>query len=1067
MTSKAGPPEKKNRRRFLGRFDYPFSIRTRLTAVVVTLVLMAFIIFFYSFNTLEKLRLSISDLASGDLSGVILAQQISAQVVVLNDMLQDIEPIDSGPERQQKMPHFLTLIRELQKEVRRMETGFPAVVTPAWMDSVHHMARELDQLLQLSIQFDVLLQQCIESSKRLQARERLIGERYEQVVAAIDDAGRQMRGLVSRAVAIDLPEAGLRDQLPQRLDLFLEREMGWLGTTQDLGNDAREMRAIFKTLMVETNPTALDRLDQMADVLSLRMSRHKGLPNTPVVQTLANRTEAFLQVVTGQGQPSIFALRKTEIQQQGWLKVEYNRIRALSRHLRIDSVQQEDLFGHLARKTVARTNQIVSVAKRFLVGFSLSAALLSLLVLGYVLVRIIRRIEGLTTFMHLAGSETEAGELGRLEERMQAVLAGGRDEIGVMGESFLGLIKTVAEREARISSIFRAAPVGIGLMVEGVFSEVNTHFCVMTGYDREEVIGQSPGFFSAADPGFREGAGTREIQWRRKDQQVRDLLMSSTPINPSDPSRGVTFIIMDITERKEAEKALRESEDRYRDLVESSQDLICTHDLTGKILSVNTEPLRILGYDRDTVLKMNLRDLLIPERRDEFDQYLETIKKTGQARGLMVIQTAKGEKRIWAYQNTLRITGVAEPVVRGMAHDITERKRAEEERRRLQERLQRAEKMEALGTMAGGVAHDLNNVLGVIVGFSELLILDAPEGSLLRDQANDILQAGRRATAIIQDLLTLARRGVTVSKTLNLNQVISDFLTTPEFERLKTQHPAVTFRVELAPDLLNTKGSPIHLDKTVMNLLSNGAEAVSDRGQVVLRTENCYIDKPLPGYEETREGEYVRLMVLDTGGGIRAADIQRIFEPFYTRKVMGRSGTGLGLAVVWGTVKDHQGYIDVQSQEGAGSTFFLYFPVTREPMPEAPKSRSRSDYLGQGETLLVVDDIKEQRTLAAAMLGSLGYKVTTLASGEQAVEYLKEQRADLVVLDMIMDPGMDGLDTYRQILEIHPLQKAIIVSGFSETDRVNQAQALGAGTYVRKPYVLEKIGLAVRKELDR
>jgi CheY-like chemotaxis protein len=266
---------------------------------------------------------------------------------------------------------------------------------------------------------------------------------------------------------------------------------------------------------------------------------------------------------------------------------------------------------------------------------------------------------------------------------------------------------------------------------------------------------------------------------------------------------------------------------------------------------------------------------------------------------------------------------------------------------------------------------------------------------------------------------------------------------------------------------LHIKGSPVHLGKTIMNLLSNGAEALSGPGEVSIRTENCYIDQPIPGYEETREGEYVLLSVSDTGMGISPVDLQRIFEPFYTKKVMGRSGTGLGLAVVWGTVKDHQGYIDVRSTEGKGSTFVLYFPVTREAIPEDLGPLARSEYLGQGETILVVDDVPEQRSLAAAMLGNLGYRVQTVSGGEEAVEVLRAQAVDLLVLDMIMDPGIDGLETYKRILAIHPGQRAIIVSGFSETDRVRQAQALGAGAYVRKPYVLEKIGLAVRRELDR
>ncbi len=213
-------------------------------------------------------------------------------------------------------------------------------------------------------------------------------------------------------------------------------------------------------------------------------------------------------------------------------------------------------------------------------------------------------------------------------------------------------------------------------------------------------------------------------------------------------------------------------------------------------------------------------------------------------------------------------------------------------------------------------------------------------------------------------------------------------------------------------------------------------------------------------------GDYAVLTVSDTGGGISAEDLGKIFEPFYTKKVMGRSGTGLGLAVVWGTVKDHDGYIDVQSDEGKGSIFTLYFPVTREDLAKVEKALSPVVYMGKGESILVVDDIKEQRELAVSMLGRLGYQVEVVASGEEAIEYLKDKKADLIILDMIMDPGIDGMETYRRIIKMNPEQKALIVSGFSETDRVRKAQELGAGAFVRKPYILEKIGLAVRKELD-
>jgi CheY-like chemotaxis protein len=289
----------------------------------------------------------------------------------------------------------------------------------------------------------------------------------------------------------------------------------------------------------------------------------------------------------------------------------------------------------------------------------------------------------------------------------------------------------------------------------------------------------------------------------------------------------------------------------------------------------------------------------------------------------------------------------------------------------------------------------------------------------------------------------------------------------PEFQSLSSYHSSIQIKIDLEPDLLNISGSSVHLGKTIFNLVSNGSEAMPKGGVLTIKTANQYLDKPIQGYDEVREGDYIVLSVSDTGEGIHAADLKRIFEPFYTKKVMGRSGTGLGLAVVWGTVKDHHGYIDVQSEEGKGSTFTLYFPVTREEVTAEHEAVSLSEYKGKGESILIVDDVKEQRNLATEMLKKLNYDVSSVASGEEAVVYLKDHPCDLLILDMIMDPGMDGLDTYKSVLEICPKQKAIIVSGFSESDRVNAAQALGAGVYVRKPYVIEKLGLAVRKELNR
>jgi signal transduction histidine kinase len=398
---------------------------------------------------------------------------------------------------------------------------------------------------------------------------------------------------------------------------------------------------------------------------------------------------------------------------------------------------------------------------------------------------------------------------------------------------------------------------------------------------------------------------------------------------------------------------------------------------------------------------------------------------------------------------------------------IQERIRADQAKRALEERLARSQKMEALGLLAGGVAHDLNNVLSGIVSYPELILMDLDEEHNVRSMVSAIQRSGHKAAAIVQDLLALARRGVTHTSVLNINNdIILDYLNSPEFGKMQSYHPSVSVETRLEPDIMNIRGSAIHLKKTIMNLASNAAEAQPNGGRIIITTKNIYVDRPISGYDEVNEGDYVLLQVKDYGSGIAEEDLNRIFEPFYTKKKMGRSGTGLGMAVVWGTVQDHNGYINVKSLVDKCTTFEIYIPVTREPVEDKAEKVPLDSYAGRGEKILVIDDVQEQREIASTLLTRLQYEVATVPSGEAALEYLKDHSADLLVLDMIMDPGMDGLDTFIEILKINPNQRAIIASGYAENERVKEAQRLGAGTYIRKPYTVEKIARAVRAELD-
>jgi len=518
-------------------------------------------------------------------------------------------------------------------------------------------------------------------------------------------------------------------------------------------------------------------------------------------------------------------------------------------------------------------------------------------------------------------------------------------------------------------------------------------------------------------------------------------------------------LIEEIKNRRQVEEALRESEEKYRNLFNNAQvGLYRTRISDGKFVEANDALARMFGYeDRADILEaeyVTANNYVDPGTRENL---LAILREHGEFRNFEARLYRKDRSVAW-----FRYFGRIYPekgYIEGVAADITEEKR-------LGEKLLQAKKMEAIGTLAGGVAHDLNNILSGIVTYPGLILLDLPEDSPLRKPILTIQDSGHKAAVIVQDMLTLARRGVAITEVVNLNDIINNHLESPEHEKLKLFHLGIGFEIKLDPDLLNTLGSPVHLSKTITNLLSNAAEATPHAGTITVSTSNQYLDRPVRGYEDVQEGDYAVLSVVDSGVGMSEEDLARIFEPFYTKKVMGRSGTGLGMAVVWGTIKDHNGYIDIESTSGKGTRFDLYFPVTRREPAEKRVAVSIEEFMGS-ERILVVDDIKEQGEIASEVLTKLGYSVTTASSGEEAVEYMKENSADLLILDMIMDPGIDGLDTYKKIIQIHPGQKAIIASGFSETDRIREAQRLGAGKYIKKPYTLEKIGIAVRDALKK
>ncbi len=551
-----------------------------------------------------------------------------------------------------------------------------------------------------------------------------------------------------------------------------------------------------------------------------------------------------------------------------------------------------------------------------------------------------------------------------------------------------------------------------------------------------------------------------------KVQQTRQQLEEEVARRTADLTLTNRMLSREISEREKADAALLESQIRFDQFMKHMPSLAFIKDLAGRYIYVNKAYEAFFGMHSEGRIGKTDSELWPPEIAAQLRANDSLVISSGEAIVKVEILKVNDETRHQLVSKFPILKDGKPHAVGGIAVDITMRVQAEEERFRLTEKLQRARKMEAIGNLAGGVAHDLNNILSGIVSYPELMLLDLDEESPLKQPLLTIKKAGERAAATVQDLLVLARRGIAVTEVVNLNEIVDEYLQGREHGKILSDQPELKFSTRLKPGLLNIVGSPGHLEKTIVHLITNAAGTVKHAGNIHITTENIYLDKPLSGYDEVTPGDYVILTVTDNGSPLNPESLERIFEPFFTSKVLERNGTGLGMAVVWGTVKDHKGYIEPRSDKD-GNAFTIYFPATREMAADRVEDFAAEAIMGNGESILVVDDVEDQRNIARDMLEKLGYQVTTMTSGEEAVAYLKTHQADLVVLDMIMDPGIDGLETYRKILEIQPEQKAIIASGYSESDRVRKAQQLGTGAYIKKPYLIEKIGMAIRRELAR
>jgi two-component system cell cycle sensor histidine kinase/response regulator CckA len=488
-------------------------------------------------------------------------------------------------------------------------------------------------------------------------------------------------------------------------------------------------------------------------------------------------------------------------------------------------------------------------------------------------------------------------------------------------------------------------------------------------------------------------------------------------------------------ERKRVEEALEESETRYRRLFETAQDGILILDAeTGRIDDVNQFLIDMLGYPHEKFIGKKLWDIGPFRNIEESRSAFRELKEREYIRyEHLPLETEEGRQIAVEFVSNVYLVN-HKKVIQCNIRDITERKQAEEALRESEQKLFRAKRMEVIGLMAGGIAHDLNNILSGIVGYPDMILMDLPENSPLRKPIEIIKGSGNRAAAIVSDLLAVARGVATGKEILNINSIIKEYIRCAEHKKLEAIKPNITFKFQLDSNLLNTECSSSHIKKSLLNLVTNATEAIQDSGSVIISTTNRYLDKPLKGYEEVRQGEYAVLTVSDDGLGL--------------------------------SEEDHGGYVNVMSDEDR-TIFELYFPITRAEVAADPEQASWENYAGNGEKILVIDDEELQREIACGLLIKLGYSAKTVSSGEEAIRYLKTHSVGLVVLDMIMFPGINGRETYERIIKMHPNQKAIIASGFAETEDVKVTQELGAGKYIKKPFTLMTLAIAVKEELEK
>jgi two-component system cell cycle sensor histidine kinase/response regulator CckA len=625
--------------------------------------------------------------------------------------------------------------------------------------------------------------------------------------------------------------------------------------------------------------------------------------------------------------------------------------------------------------------------------------------------------------------------------------------------------------------ILHKAPYGIALIDnDGKFIYINPAFTNITGYTLEDIF-SGRGWFHTASP-FLEYR--QEIINSRKRDSIHKCIekifsiickngeIKQVECKPTLLDDGrIVVILSDITERKRAEDALRESEEKHRSIIASIEDGYFEVNLAGNFTFLSDSLCRMLGYSKDELIGMNNRRYTDQEDAKKLYHAFHKVYGTGEpikGFGCEVI-TKDGTKLFTEVSVSLMKDSKGQSIgFRGIARDVTERKRAEEEKATLQEELRQSQKMEAIGVLAGGIAHDFNNLLTVISGYSQLSLLELKGEDPLRGSIEEIKAAADRATSLTRQLLAFGRRQVLDMRVLDLNTIIRDM--EKMLRRVIGEDiELVTF---LADDLGRVKTDQGWIEQVIMNLAVNARDAMPSGGKFIIETVNAELDETCArSHAAVKPGRYVKLCVNDTGRGMTTEVREHLFEPFFTTKEKGK-GTGLGLSTVYGIIKQSGGNIWVYSEPGLGTTFNIYLPRIDEPHEETGEKVTRGELLRGGETILVVEDEEEVRRLAVRILERQGYKILEASCVNDALMLCKEHKEPIhmILTDVVM-PGMSGRQLAEQLVPLHPQMKVLYMSGYTNHAIAQHGILEDGVNYIQKPFTIGGLTRKMREVLDR